>query len=179
MDTNSNTIDDTTWQKTLARLIAHTGKDDFLSLFSQTLQAISPYGSSVIFGYVSDKAPVLLYSDLAAKDQKLTLDVYMRGGYLLDPFYTATQKKPIEGLFRLVDMAPDDFYLTEYFLTYYQATRLKDEMALLFNLSDDVSIIISLGVRDDFLGDIEQEFAQIELVKPILIAGYFSSAPVG
>lgn len=169
IEMNNTMLDRITWNNALAQLIAQTGHNDFLIHFSEVLESISPYKGSIIVGYIKGVAPIILHSDLTEKDRQLNLSVYMKGGYLIDPFYLAAQEKSPEGLYHLDDMVPDEFYQTEYYLTYYQKSPLKDEMGLLIHLSDEKSVIIWLGLRDDFIGDVEYASAQIESVKSIII----------
>ncbi|AQS39057.1 transcriptional regulator, luxR family [Shewanella psychrophila] len=157
------------WQHILPKLISKMGSKDFLGDLSEILQSISPYGSSVVFGYFKASSPILLYSDLSDREQHSTLEMYLRGGYLLDPYYAAIQQGVPEGIYQLTELAPDDFFQTEYYLNYYQATGLKDEQGVIIHLSDEVSVVISLGLRDDFTEDIDEPFQAVEPIKFILL----------
>ncbi|MBR9869334.1 MAG: hypothetical protein GYB20_13520 [Oceanospirillales bacterium] len=68
---------------------------------------------------------------------------YREGAYLLDPYYHLCQKRA-EGVFRLHDNAPDSFANTEYYRIYYEKTDVVDEMCAIFQLSDDVSALVSV-----------------------------------
>lgn len=169
MNNNNKTESEFDWNKKLPEIIANLGSKRFLEYLSEVLQSISPYGSSVVFGYLKDSSPVLIYNDLPKKEQHSTLDLYLRGGYWLDPFYSAIMKGVPEGIYQLTELAPDDFFQSEYYLNYYQATGLTDEQGVIIHLSDGVSVVISLGLRDDSTKELEATFHRVEPVKRILL----------
>lgn len=70
---------------------------------------------------------------------------YVRAAYLLDPFYTLHQTSAADGVYRLTDIAPDQFQRNEYFKSYYTNTTLTDEMAFFSSTSPGVSITVCIG----------------------------------
>ena len=53
---------------------------------------------------------------------------YLRGLYLLDPFYIASRENPCSGLFRLADVAPECFEQTDYYQRYFRLNVVADEI---------------------------------------------------
>ncbi len=55
------------------------------------------------------------------------IDIHVReseiGPYLLDPFYKATANGIQSGIHKLAELAPDQFYKSEYYKSYYVQTR--------------------------------------------------------
>ena len=47
---------------------------------------------------------------------------YVKGLYLLDPFYIADRENPQSGFFHLLDIAPEHFRETEYYQQYLRST---------------------------------------------------------
>ncbi len=70
---------------------------------------------------------------------------YVKGAYLLDPFYGLHQRRAADGLYRLTDVAPDQFQRNEYFKSYYTNTTLTDELAFFAGLSPASSVTVCLG----------------------------------
>ena len=60
-------------------------------------------------------------------DEKVVyVTLYQAGPYLLDPFYH-TARRP-DGVFRMRELAPDRFFSSEYYRSYYMQTGLAEEV---------------------------------------------------
>lgn len=70
---------------------------------------------------------------------------YVKGSYLLDPFFGLHQRGAADGLYRLTDIAPDQFQRNEYFKSYYRNTTLTDELAFFASLTPSSSITVCIG----------------------------------
>ena len=71
--------------------------------------------------------------------------VYLSGAYLLDPFYELHNSGADTNLYRMSDIAPDQFSRNQYFLEYYQRTTIIDEIAFIIWPSPQISIHVCLG----------------------------------
>src|SRR5262249_846814 len=71
---------------------------------------------------------------------------YLAGAYLLDPWYNMVLAQVPDGIYLLTEHAPDDFEQSEYFHQYYARAGLHDECAMFVRLSDQLCIVISLGM---------------------------------
>ena len=81
---------------------------------------------------------------VSIRKRGIFVDDYLRGPYLLDPFFKACSRKIDTGLYRIRDIAPDRFYQSEYYRSYYIQTALSDEVCYTFYLHSGVAIVISL-----------------------------------
>ncbi|MFS9669593.1 hypothetical protein Q6291_32860, partial [Klebsiella pneumoniae] len=64
--------------------------------------------------------PHLLYQQgIPRAYQDEIIHRYFSRGYLLDPFCLAVDKGLAEGFYHLAQIAPDDFFNSEYYKTYY------------------------------------------------------------
>lgn len=70
---------------------------------------------------------------------------YVKGSYLLDPFFGLHQRRAEDGLYRLTDIAPDQFQRNEYFKSYYSNTTLTDELAFFASLTASCSVTVCIG----------------------------------
>ena len=70
---------------------------------------------------------------------------YVNGAYLLDPFYGLFRKGARDGLYRLADVAPDQFQRNEYYKSYYERTTLVDELAFYCSPSPVVGVTVCIG----------------------------------
>ncbi|WP_163937242.1 helix-turn-helix transcriptional regulator [Paraferrimonas sp. SM1919] len=159
-------IDPMNW----AKVIETCGNESFFEELAIGLHQASSYESVVVFEYIKGKQPNVLFHDLEERYVQPALNVFLQGGYLLDPFVIAIDKGIESGLYRLKDLAPDDFFTSEYYLSYYQGSGLKDEINIIARISDEKVIIISLGLRQHTVNSNTREFQYLCKKRPILIA---------
>ena len=92
-------------------------------------------------------APAFRSACITPSDRK-QFDIHVReyeiGPYLLDPFYKATANGIRSGLYRLADLAPDQFYKSEYYKSYYVQTGPVDEIAFFTPGKENWTIVTSL-----------------------------------
>lgn len=110
------------------------------------LQTVVAYDNIIVLSYFQNRPPALLFS--ALKDTRVLENfesTYTKGAYLLDPFHTLHLERAPEGMYRLEDIAPDQFRRNRYFREYYQNTTMIDEMAYIAYPVVGISIHVSLG----------------------------------
>ncbi len=125
---------------------------------------------SVMFAYRGDDRPLDLFDNFGALNREVFVTIYQEGPYLLDPFYQASRDRKEPGLYRLRELAPDRFYQSEYFRSYYVRTGLSEEIGFLFALPGEVRGVISLmraGHRQSFS---EKEMNSLRAVEPLVRA---------
>ncbi|MEH6576991.1 MAG: helix-turn-helix transcriptional regulator [Amphritea sp.] len=140
-----NNRDVADWHKDLALLTESLRLNTFPEILCETLGKIVNFQHSIFMTYKKGHAPIFLYDNYTPEQRELTLNTYMKGIYVLDPFYTAiTQNKPA-GIYRLIELAPDSFEQSDYYQDYYKNLKLEDEIGVFLDLTDDVTLIVSLG----------------------------------
>lgn len=107
------------------------------------LGALARFDHCVIFGYCGEARPVELYASFAPEDYSVFVTLYQDGPYLLDPFYRAATL-PRPGLWRMRDLAPDRFFASEYYRTYYVQTRLAEEIGFFIPVEQGATVVLSL-----------------------------------
>ncbi len=157
------------WYDLLGHLIDHKGDEQFHPLLISVLKKITPFEHTAIIAYPDETRPIHLYNDLPGEQVKLSLDTYFAGAYLLDPLYNACQTHLEEGYYRLRQLAPDEFYQTEYYRTYYQGTRLKEEVGLLVEVSASMRVVVSMGIRDPAKSLSNADLAMLDMIWPLLV----------
>lgn len=93
---------------------------------------------------LQSEQPLCLSHTFTPRQKVVFVDDYLKGPYLLDPFFTACGRKADPGLSRLRDIAPDRFYQSEYYRSYYTQTGLSEEICYTLYLPKGVAIVISL-----------------------------------
>jgi DNA-binding CsgD family transcriptional regulator len=99
----------------LADVIAGIGTPDLPVALDSFLQGLVPFDLSVIFGYPFDRTPLLLYDGYRDRATRAAMDAYLRGAYLLDPFYTASVQGHPAGLWRMRQLSPEAFFESDFY----------------------------------------------------------------
>ena len=133
----------------LAQAIASLHSDHFAGDLCRWLASELAYDNITTLAYYQDCAPVSLLVQSRQPQVHLNLDeVYLKGAYLLDPFHDLHIRQVAAGLYRLDDIAPDQFHRNRYFLDYYRRTTMVDEVAFVSypaGPSGGVSLHLCLG----------------------------------
>jgi len=133
-------------EKQLGQTISAIGTDRFENAMFQWLVRCFQIDNTTMLAYFQNRKPEVLFAQAVERSvhEKLETD-YLAGIYLLDPFHALHVERAPAGLYRLKDIAPDQFQRNEYFASYYQRTTLIDEIAYVGYPSDGVSVHICLG----------------------------------
>ena len=133
-------------EKQLGDAISALASDRFEVALFQWLSRCFQIDNTTMLAYFQDRAPDVLFAQALERrvHEKLESD-YVSGIYLLDPFHALHVDRATAGLYRLKDIAPDQFQRNQYFASYYQRTTLIDEMAYIGYPSEGVSVHICLG----------------------------------
>jgi DNA-binding CsgD family transcriptional regulator len=111
------------------------------------MRALVRFDDMVIFAYRDKARPIDLFSTFDADDHHVFVALYQAGPYLLDPFYHTTRAGR-SGVLRMRELAPDRFFSSEYFRTYYSQTRLAEELGFFVPVVDGVTVVVSLMRRE-------------------------------
>jgi DNA-binding CsgD family transcriptional regulator len=132
------------WFAALGELLSQVGSHDFPGAFASTVRRLAPYDYTVSFAYSGSAKPVCLHHTFGPRQFDIHVKEYEIGPYLLDPMYKATANGIRSGLYRLSDLAPDQFYKSEYYKSYYIQTGPVDEIAFFIPGKDSWMIVTSL-----------------------------------
>jgi len=157
-----------TWISLLSQCIDSIGSEQFTVKLVSALKSITDFDYSVSFAYHRKEKPVCLYHTFSSVDRVVFVDDYLKGPYLLDPFFKACSRKVDAGMYRLRDIAPDRFLQSEYYRSYYVRTGLAEEICYTFYLQNDVAVVISLMRSGDSQRFSAREFRLLESVAPIV-----------
>lgn len=98
-----------------ARLIEHIGEESLIQVLDEMLCEVVSFDFSTIFAYPFGRRPLFLHDGYQHYASAQALDAYLGGTYLLDPFYTACTHGHTSGLWRMAELAPDDFFSSDFF----------------------------------------------------------------
>lgn len=97
----------------------------------------------VVFGYRGAARPPMLFETFSSAESHVFVALYQEGPYLLDPFHHAAIERR-EGFWRMRELAPDRFYASEYFRSYYSQTMLAEEVGFFVPLPNKDALVLSL-----------------------------------
>ncbi|WP_306116457.1 MULTISPECIES: helix-turn-helix transcriptional regulator [unclassified Roseovarius] len=130
----------------LAQTIDALGQADFTEAMNRWLQAEIRQDNCTILAYFDGRRPLSLSRSATTNAVHRNFEkTYVAGAYLLDPFHNLHVNRAAAGVYRLSDIAPDQFHRNPYFLDYYSATTLLDEIAFVTYPARDISLHICLG----------------------------------
>jgi DNA-binding CsgD family transcriptional regulator len=119
--------------------------------------------------YLDTGVPVVEYTLPPKREGKTTLERYVNGPFLLDPFYRALEIEKRYGVFQLSGLAPKGFKESEYFRTWYHECGFQDECGLLIKLNHG-SINLALGMTDGSRRFSKRQVGKLEDVFPAIEA---------
>jgi DNA-binding CsgD family transcriptional regulator len=137
--------------------------------FVATMKSLIPFDYSVVFAYRGTERPIDLYSTFEAKDYQIFVSMYQDGPYLLDPFYSAASL-PKPGVWRMKALAPDRFFASEYYRSYYVQTRLAEEVGFFVSAGEGVTVVLSLMRREGSGAFRDAEYALMRKAEPLVAA---------
>ncbi|TDF82515.1 helix-turn-helix transcriptional regulator [Pseudomonas sp. H9] len=138
------------WHQAIAKLIEALDRPDFWLTLVRLLDRYIPVDSWVVLIFSNGRPQVL--AECPGKDggpDPLFQD-YLKGLYLLDPFYLAIRETPHNGLFWLADVAPECFEHTDYYQRYFRLNVVADEVHINVQLDAQRSLSLSLGSERQF-----------------------------
>lgn len=152
------------WTSAIDGSDAQTG-ETLLSM----MRALVRFDDMVIFAYREKARPIDLFSTFDADDYHIFVTLYQAAPYLLDPFYHTTRAGRA-GVFRMRELAPDRFFSSEYYRTYYSKTRLAEELGFFVATDDGVTVVVSLMRREKTGVFPASEFSLLADAEPFVAA---------
>lgn len=129
----------------LAPVVAAQYTQAFAQQLALCLRNLAGAADATVLHYREGSLPTVAYSTPPGSDVRTTLDTYLTGPFLLDPYYRAAAYDRRFGVFQLKALAPVGFRDSEYYKTWYRNCGFIDECGLLIKL-DDGFLNIALGI---------------------------------
>jgi DNA-binding CsgD family transcriptional regulator len=137
--------------------------------FVATMRSLISFDYSVVFAYRGTERPIDLYSTFDEKDYEIFVSMYQDGPYLLDPFYSAASL-PKPGVWRMKALAPDRFFASEYYRSYYVQTGLAEEVGFFVSAGEGVTVVLSLMRREGSGAFRDADYALMRKAEPLVAA---------
>ncbi len=136
----------TQFSQAMASLIPRIGDTTFPGMLVRALQALVDADDGSALHYSAAHLPRIAFTQPVAGLGKTTLDAYLTGPFLLDPYYRAAAYDHRFGVFRLSELAPQGFKESEYYRSWYRNCGYQDECGLLIDLGGGDFLNIALGL---------------------------------
>lgn len=159
-------------QTYLARTIDALGGGTFTEALDRWLQSEMRQDNCTILAYFDGRRPLSISRQARTSAVHQNFEqTYIAGAYVLDPFHDLHVSRAEAGVYRLSDIAPDQFHRNPYFLDYYAATTLLDEIAFVTYPAPGMSLHICLG-RDQSSRTrfTSRELATAHRIAPVVLA---------
>lgn len=157
-------LEDIAWHRSVGQMIDALDQPNFWTQLVRLLDQYVRFDSWVVLLFSSEHKP-LVFAECPGQDGEpdhLFQD-YLNGLYLLDPFYIASREHSRTGLFRLAEVAPEHFELTEYYQRYFRLNVVADEIQFNCQQPDGRTLCLSLGSKQRFD---PQQIALLSLIQP-------------
>ena len=163
------------WQRDVAEIIANLETPEFPGVLDRCLERLVSFDLTVIFAYPDEVRPLLLHDGIRGHAPGDALSSYLNGTYLLDPFYTACARRVPPGLYRMSDLAPDNFFEGDYVNSWevhpcisMESGSLAEEIGYMVPLANGFMATYSLMRRNGRRLFSEVELALLKQVEPVV-----------
>jgi DNA-binding CsgD family transcriptional regulator len=158
------------WHRYLAAAIDTIGQPNFPGTLVNALSHVVYFDHMVIFCYRGDQRPQCLYDTFTPEQRWVFVSLYEDGPYLLDPFFKASRSGIKPGLYRMRQLAPDRFYQSEYYRSYYVKTGLAEEVGFFFPLKSGETVVLSLMRAEASAAFSDHDISRLQIIEPTIRA---------
>jgi len=133
------------WHGDMREAFAQVDQPDALHHLASALGHLVLIESLMISLEHKDRPPQLLYQrGIPEQYRDSIIDRYFSGGYLLDPFCLAVEQGLAQGFYHLEEIAPDHFFDSEYYKTYYLKAGCSEDSFYIVDTGQGTQISVSL-----------------------------------
>lgn len=135
-----------TSERCLAETIRSVGTSAFYKNIAGYLRNCIEHDNIIALAGQGSSSPTVQYTDFRGPNVFIRLERdYLTGGYLLDPFHQLCLNRCEPGIYRLLEIAPDQFLRSRYYNWYYGQLGITDEITVILPFGVDSTATISMG----------------------------------
>jgi len=154
----------------ILELFSLIDQPEFSNCLLRLINSLAPVDHAIFLIFRKKGTPILLHDQIADDEKSSFYNIYMKGGYLLSPYYKTFLNNCDSGAYALKSIAPEGFFESEYYERYYLRPFVCDEVGLLIHLTEDAAVFLGL-TRSSENGDYQKdEFQQLERFLPLIEA---------
>lgn len=159
-----------------SRLFTTVRLGEYPDRLIQSLQELAPFEIYSAMIFMPSRDPILLHSNLDAFVPARVIENFLTGTYLLDAVYTACCAAVEPGLYRLSDLAPDNYFSSDFYnsadfhpCVSDQAGSLAEEIVYMARPTEGLYVVLSLMRTKSVLPFSAEEFGDLKLVAPVVL----------
>jgi len=128
----------------LAATARAIGRADFFEAVLDLLGAVCAIDSGGAMVFFRTQRPRRLLHRVNPADRSVPEESYIDGPYALDPHYQSFLQGAASGVYWLREVAPDDFFESEYHRQFYSQIGLSDSIDVMWRIDDDTALLYFL-----------------------------------
>ncbi|MDE3735039.1 helix-turn-helix transcriptional regulator [Pseudomonas resinovorans] len=132
------------WTQDIADVLARPPGRAQLQALADWLQRFAFADHIALFIHEGRDPPLALFDTIPPNLRQLFVGDYQAGPYLLDPFYLACVFGQADGLYSMRRLAPERFYNTSYYCSYYRYLGLSEQLGFIISLGEQGGAVLSL-----------------------------------
>jgi len=174
------------WAAKLASALDKSDDPDCFDLILDAIACLLPHDMAMVFVYSRRARPVLIHDTVSDPDAKRGLINYVNDTYILNPAYNAFRRGLEPGIYRINEVAPDDYFSSEHFKNFKIKHARHEEIGYITDgwPRGMEEIFLAVALPDNRLGEIcllrtassggfsEDGINRLRLVEPMLGATF-------
>jgi|TARA_R110001583_G_C5656603_1_gene409272 DNA-binding CsgD family transcriptional regulator len=154
------------WNKAIVSAATHLYTERFPSTLITALETLIKGEAAMIMLETKDQPPYLLFDQgIPIEKRGRLVDQYFTHGYLLDPFCLAVSNGLEQGFYHLSDIAPDNFFDSQYYKKYYVDVGSIENCYFIVDLDKKTKVTICLYHGDPNYRYSQQDFSTLRAVE--------------
>jgi len=117
------------WDNHLARMIGQVDSDELPGQLVAGLSTLLPFSMTTIFILRGQSRPICTFENFPESVNKIGIQNFINGTYVLNPVYRAHLNGIQQGVYRLRDLAPDDYFSSGFTETHKVIEAPNEEIA--------------------------------------------------
>jgi len=154
----------------LGEAILRAGTPDGSQAIAAFIGMAVPNDVTVVFAWQRGRRPRHVHENYDAPRKRQATEVYLKGAYLLDPFYVAGEALVSDCVLRLRDVQTDKFRQSEYYRSYYVGTGLIDEISFYAACPEGAVLAVSIGRYGGGSRFSRRDFGRARALLPVVAA---------
>jgi DNA-binding CsgD family transcriptional regulator len=161
---------DAVLSEALARATGAIGFQDFFQCMLDLLGTVCAMDAGGAMMFFRNQRPLQLLHRFNPSERLLPEDFYLSGPYALDPLYHVFLRGSDSGAYWLREVAPDDFFESEFFRVFYSQIGISDDIFVMWRIDEDTALLFFLerSVRNPIFQP--ADIATIRLMLPFVFA---------
>ena len=157
----------TDWNCQVTRIIDRIDQDDLPKALFDAIASVVPFKFASSYVYTGRSKPVYIHDTFVSARAKQGLANYIDSTYVLNPVYNAYLKGVCGGIYRIGDIAPDDYFESGHYQSLKMSISDSEEIGYITNDwprgMEELVIMIELPASS---------LGEISLLQPVALGGF-------